>query len=159
MLLISGDGRPTEFLLPLASAHDDNNWKLISIPVAAIPGISAGNAQIKEVDIFGDSPTPMYLGKISVVVDETPIRVDPIEEIVVPRNDRRRYTVRATGGSTPLKYSWDWDSSDGLQEEGVGRSVTHAYVRAGDYMATVTVSDLYGLKPPVKMNFKVHVTP
>ena len=45
------------------------------------------------------------------------------------------------------------------QEEAIGRAVSHTYNKSGYYIATVTVSDLYGLKPPAKMTFKVHVTP
>ena len=78
-----------------------------------------------------------------------------------------QYVVTATAGLTPLVYSWDWDASDGIQDETQGRNVTHVFRKASaddtgkstDFVVTVTVTDLYNLKAPAKTSFKVHVTP
>lgn len=159
VVLLTNTDKQLEFLMPLASGRDDNNWRLLHIPVSGIPGLEANDTQIKAMRVFGDVPSTFYLGQVRVLIDATPITIDPISEKVVPRRESYRYTVTAHAGATPLKYSWDFDEADGIQEEGTGRTVVHAYPKAGDYIASVTVSDLYGLKKPAVLKFKVHVTP
>lgn len=39
------------------------------------------------------------------------------------------------------KYSWDFDSSDGLQEDFTGVAPVHTYLRGGSYLVTLTVYD------------------
>ena len=91
--------------------------------------------------------------------DKSPLQVALISDKTVPRGDKYRYTTSAFGGKTPLVYQWDFDASDGLQDEAEGKSVVHAFQKAGNYTVTVTVNDLYGTKKPVVTRFKVHVTP
>jgi hypothetical protein len=157
LLMITTTGKPLEVLVPLSYAREENQWKLLSIPVPAIGGLSADDAKIQEVRVFGDTTTTLYLGKIGVVVDSTPIKVEPQDEKNVSARDTYRYIATASAGATPLKYSWDWDASDGIQEESVGRVAHHAYYKVGDYTITVTVTDAYGTKAPASTSFKVHV--
>ncbi len=157
--MVMADGKTTEFLMPIASGTTDKQWKLLHIPVVSIPGLAASSPQIKEIRIFGDNPATIYLGQIRINVDATPISISPLTEKVVQRNASGQYYATASGGSTPLKYSWDFDESDGIQDEGEGRAVRHTYIRSGDYTATLTVSDVYGIKPSKKATFKVHVSP
>jgi hypothetical protein len=157
LVMMTTTGKSLEMVLPISYAREDNDWKLFNIPVPAIPGLAAGDAKIQEIRLFGDTSTTMYLGKISVVVDNTPLRVERIDEKNVGAKETYRYNASATAGATPLKYTWDWDASDGIQEESVGRSVTHAYYKPGDYKVTLTVSDAFGTKPPVTTTFMVHV--
>lgn len=160
VLLLTTSGKTLEILLPMAYNTRQDQWRLLDIPVPAIRGISPQDAQIKAIRIFGDASGTLNLGQIGVVNDKTPLTVEDLPNAeAVPRNMVYRYTALAHGGVTPLKYSWDFDASDGIQEEKIGRSVTYAYHKPGDYVATVTVSDLYGFKTPVKTTFKVHVTP
>jgi hypothetical protein len=169
VVLVTGSGRSLDVLMPLSSAVDDNQWKLVSIPVAMIPSIKAGDTLIKEVRVFGDAPATINVGSISVVEDSSPITVDPISDKTAQA--RAEYPYRAVGhaGITPLVYSWDWDASDGIQDETQGRVITHIFRRPTlyneatkkemDTVVTVTVSDLYGIKPPARTSFRVHVTP
>lgn len=159
VLMVTAGGKSLEMLLPLLSASDDGQWKLLSIPVPAIPGLKPGDTQIKEIRLSGDTSGTFYLGKIGVVVDSTPITVDHIDDKLAPRNAVYRYTALAHGGATPIKVTWDWDASDGIQVEAEGRSVTHAFRRTGDFVVTVTASDLYGYKKPASTTYKIHITP
>lgn len=169
VVLVTGTGRPLDAMLPMNSATDDNQWKLVAIPVAAIPGIKAEDALIKEIRIFGDAPATVHVGGISVVEDKAPITVEAISDRTVQARLEYPYRAKASAGITPLVYSWDWDASDGIQDETQGRGVTHTYRRQTAYDAnakkeldtviTVTVSDLYNIKPPAKTSFKVHITP
>lgn len=156
--MINTAGKATEFLLPMeyASTSSTSNWKTLSIPVAAT-GLKAGAAEIKEIRLFGDAPGTMNVGEIRTTVDATPINVDNMQRQTVGRNERRIYRVKATSGSVPLKVSWDFDASDGIQEEKAGRAVQHVYRKSGDYKVTVTVTDAYGLRAPKTITFPVFV--
>lgn len=158
--LLMNNGKASEFLMPMEYARTtEQQWKQLSIPVNAIPGVKADAAQVREVRIFGNVPGVIYVGQIRVVTDVTPLTVDRIGEKVVNRNARNVYTVRASAGIVPLKITWDFDESDGIQEELEGRSVVHRYHKTGDYTASVTVRDIYGVIEPKTVKFKVLVTP
>ena len=157
MVLMRAGGRGTEVMLPVANGVTENYWRLISIPVGAIPGITADNAKFSEFRLFGDYPGVMYVGRIGVVVDTTPIKVEPLSTMSVEVRKPYKYVANATAGASPLVYSWDWDSTDGIQEESVGRTVNHIYYKEGDVTGTLTVSDPYGVKAPVTTTFKIHV--
>ncbi len=42
------------------------------------------------------------------------------------------------------KYTWDYDSSDGIQEDFTGVAPAHVYSRGGSYLVTLTVYDSLG---------------
>lgn len=169
IVLVTSTNHQLEMLLPLDSATDEGQWKRVSIPIALIPGIKAGDAQIKEVRIFGDSAGIMRVGNISVLMDDTPITVDALQNRVLARLAVHEFRVIAKGGMTPLVVSWDWDAADGIQTETLGRAVTHQFRKESIYdpntnktldpVITVTVRDLYGIKKPASTKFSVHVTP
>jgi len=169
IVLVTATGRQLETLLPLDSAVDDGQWKRLSIPISVIPGIKADDAKIKEVRVFGDAPGILRLGNIAVIVDQTPITVDTLPNRDLARLASHDFRVAARGGITPLSVSWDWDASDGIQDEGQGRFVSHAFRKESAYdrntnkildnVVTVTVKDLYGSKKPAVTKFSVHVTP
>jgi hypothetical protein len=63
----------------------------------------------------------------------------------------------AVGGISPLQYSWDFDNSDGLQEDATGQRVVHVFRKESPtlgnsdpkpYIVTLTVSDVSGAKKP-----------
>ncbi len=156
LVMVTTGGKELEMLVPLAYAvRATDEWRRLSIPVAGIPGLTADDGKIKELRIFGDSLATLHLGKLSVVTDTTPLKVEPLVGV----KDIYQYTARASAGVTPLKYSWDWDASDGIQDESQGRTVRHTYFKPGDYTVTVTISDAFNVKPPVTTTFKVHVHP
>ena len=166
-VLTTSSGKKHEFLLDMKYAVDDNNWKQLNIPISKIPGLEATDGQITAIQLFGDAPGTFFLGNISVTEDSTPITLDEIgEKSAVAKLDVYTYRASARGGATPLLYSWDWDASDGIQEEAEGRAVLHAFRKASTvgtvnkpYIVTLTVRDLYGIKAPVSTTFKVYVTP
>jgi len=169
VVLVTSSGRQLETLLPLDSAVDDGQWKRLSIPISVLPGIKAEDAKIREIRVFGDAPGVIRLGNIAVIVDQTPITVDSLPNRDLARLGIHDFRVAARGGITPLAISWDWDASDGIQEEGQGRFVSHAFRKESAYdrntnkimdnVVTITVKDLYGIKKPVVTKFAVHVTP
>jgi hypothetical protein len=81
------------------------------------------------------------------------------------------FRAQATGGLSPLFYSWDFDASDGsTQEDGVGPVVVHLFRKPSrdapgqpgvpqPYVVTLTVRDLSGAKKPVRRTVDVIVNP
>jgi hypothetical protein len=167
VVMVTSGGKTLEAMLPLANATEEADWKVLSIPLTAIPNLTADDAQITEMRIFGDAPGTVNIGSIGIVEDSSPIKLDSINDKTVQRLAKYQYVATASGGATPLVYSWDWDASDGIQDETQGRNITHVFRKASvdeagkntDFVVTVTVSDLYNTKAPVKTTFKVHVTP
>jgi PKD repeat protein len=51
------------------------------------------------------------------------------------------FTGSASGGCPPYTYSWDFDDSDGIQEDSTEQNPTHAYQDPGGYTVTLTVTD------------------
>lgn len=157
VVFVTSAGNSIEKKIPVSYAVEDTGWKVISVPLCAIAGLTADDAKIKEVRVYGDTTGTMYLGKIGVVVDTTRIMIEPVDEQIVTANQKYRYTVSAHGGVSPLNYSWDWDDRDGIQNEAEGKSASHLYRKAGDYKVTVTVSDPYGVKATVSTKFNIHI--
>ncbi len=155
--IVTTTGASFEELLPLKYAVSHNNWEVVSIPVNAIKGINGDAATIKAIRIFGNGPGSLLIGKISVAVDASPLSDAHMDEQVVAVKQFVRYSVSATAGTRPVKFSWDWDASDGIQEESTGRSVYHAYYLPGDYKVTVTATDPYTGRVLGHITFNVHV--
>jgi hypothetical protein len=100
----------------------------------------------------------LYIGKISLVTDETPITIKPGDEYVQPMNTWLVFAADADGGASALHYSWDFDASDGIQEDAVGRQAKHFWKKPGVYTVTCTVSDREGIKAPAKATWRVEIT-
>ena len=171
VVLVSTDDKKMESWLPIETAVPvREDWKQIAVPVAAIGGLKDSSGVIKELEIFGDSPAILYLGEVRVMRDETPIRADDLPERTVAVNDSVQFTGSAEAGVTPLVYEWDFDDSDGIGVDKVGKTVSYKYRKSrrdpkspmgrdsAAYTVTLTVRDQYGLKQPIRRTTKVLVT-
>jgi hypothetical protein len=169
VVLVTEDNKHIETTLDMDSSHRDReDWTSLAIPVAAIPGLKDTDGQVKEIQIFGDSPSVMYLGEVRIIRDETPIRVDMLEERTIAKNDTINFIASADGGTTPLKYEWKIQGIPKPEEKtevtknyvvmAEGRTFKHRFRRNGDYLVTLTVSDKYGLKKPATTSVNIHVT-
>ena len=163
VVMLTTNGGTLEFLLPVMYSHGSDAWRQFNIPVSAIPGIKAEDAQIKEIRLFADEPTTMWLSGIRTITDTVPLAVAALEnQSALPKNSNYRYTAKVTGGASAIRVTWDFDETDGLQEDRTGPSVTYAYHKPTDknpdYIVTVTATDVYGIKPPAQRKFRIHVT-
>jgi hypothetical protein len=128
----------------------------VAIPFNTFKG--NGNGRVKRMLIFTNSPQTIYIGQISVLVDDTPITVVvPSKNILARVNTYVQFSALARAGVSSLRYTWDFDDSNGIQEEAIGRVVFHSFTKPGTYNVTVTVSDLAGVKKPVQEKIKVEV--
>lgn len=136
-------------------------WAWISIPFAAFKASKGGKIpetiRVKRMTLAGDNHDTFYLGEIRTEIDTDPITASAGDDQVVAVNDNVVFQGFGDSKITPLKYTWDFDSSDGIQEEAVGPIVTHAFKKGGVYTVTLTVSDPMGFKKPATSTCTVEV--
>lgn len=131
-------------------------WYSVAIPFNTFKG--KGNGVVKRMLICTNSPQTIYIGQISIAVDDTPITVAvPSKSMTVRVNTMVQFYAIGRAGLSSLRYTWDFDDSNGIQEESIGQVVFHSFPKQGTYTVTVTVSDLAGVKKPVQEKIKVEV--
>jgi hypothetical protein len=140
----------------------DPKWVRVAIPFAAFKiQKRLPNYRLKELRLFGDSPDTFYVGEIRTLSDNDPISIDPLDEQVVAVGDKVDFATHAEAGVATLRYSWDFDASDGIQEEAVGPRVSHIYRKPSPegkpFVVTLTVTDLAGVKEPARLTTTVEV--
>jgi len=160
-LLTMADGTSYELLRPVEvlPTDDPGGYVNVSFPVLAIrkknadgtpaAAPSGEGARLQRLVIFGDKYAKFNIGEIDVITDETPIVPAPLDLPPSFAEDAITFTGSAEAGASTLRYSWDFDASDGIQNEAEGRSVTHVYKKEGTYKVTLTISDVDGIKKPV----------
>ncbi len=174
LIITTTDGKKSEALIPASTTVGvERGWKQAGIPLQAIKGFDKTNKIIKDIAFSGDVSTAFYLGDIRVISDRTPIRAEPsFKSAVASINDSLTFSATGYGGSSVLKYSWDFDDADGIQVDAEGQTVTYRFRTAsndlrnpstmrpnGEFTITLTVSDSYGLKDPYVTKIKVKVNP
>ena len=168
------DGMKSEAFVPAATTTSiDRGWKQAGIPLQAIKGFDKTNKIVKNISFSGDVSTAFYLGDIRVINDRTPIRAETnFKTALCNINNTLTFSAMGTGGSSVLKYSWDFDDADGIQTDAEGSTVKYRFRTAsndlrnpstmrpnGEFTITLTVSDAYGLKEPYVTTIKVKVNP
>jgi hypothetical protein len=150
---------------------DQEGWFSVAIPFVAFKGLDkAQSAKVKEIRIFGDSKDTFWIGEIRTTSDDEPISVDALDDLEVSKGEPVELRAQATGGISPLQYTWDFDLSDGIQEDAFGPSVVHTFrkesptapgnqLEVQPYVVTVTVKDLSGAKKPIRRQAAVIVNP
>lgn len=150
---------------------DQEGWFSVAIPFVAFKNLDkAQSAKVKEIRLFGDSKDTFWIGEIRTTTDDEPISVDALDDLEVSKGEPVELRAQATGGISPLQYTWDFDLSDGIQEDAFGPSVVHTFrkesptapgnqLEVQPYVVTVTVKDLSGAKKPIRRQAAVIVNP
>jgi len=172
MIITTTDGMRSEAILPAAtSSSNDRGWKQAGIPLQAIRGFNSTNKIIKSIGFAGDVSTAFYIGDMRVLNDKTPVRGEPnFRTLQTFKNAENVFSATGFGGSSVLKYTWDFDDADGIQVDAEGQAVRYKYRIASDdaanpgsirkdgvFIVTLTISDAYGLKEPYSTQIKVKV--
>jgi hypothetical protein len=133
-------------------------WQQMAVPFVAFKGADKLKSfKLREVRIFTDKKDEFNIGEIRTTTDDEPIQVEPLENLEVSVNDTVQFSAKASAGLSTLKYSWDFDASDGIQEDATGPRVLHVFKKASGtnaagapvpYIVTLTVSDISGAKKP-----------
>ena len=157
------DGKKSEVYVPAdTSTGSEDGWKNVAIPLQAITGLDRTNKTIQSISIGANTIATFYVGDLRVVDDSTPIRgemIPDVTEMNLALGDEVTFSAAGRGGSSILRYTWDFDDRDGIQVDAEGQSVNRKFRKAGTYVVTCTISDYYGLKPSYALKTKVTVNP
>lgn len=149
--LLVSEGFPLSFQIRMGEA-----WFVVAIPFNTFKG--KGNGKVTQMLICTNSPQIVYIGEIKATIDRTPIKLNlPYTALSARVNIPVQFFASAEGGLSTLRFSWDFDKSDGIQEEAIGNPVVHTFTKEGKYIVTVTVSDEAGVKKPVQGEISVEV--
>lgn len=134
-------------------------WLPFGIPVSALKfPAGSDSSPLQSVMVSGDGYSVTYIGKISLVNDNTPITAWAGDMQDVAANDTVTLKARAEGGASMLHYSWDFDAADGVTEQATGQSITKVFTKSNEtHTVTLTVSDVDGIKKPVVSTVVVKV--
>ena len=153
-------GASAEILQPVTTYKADSaGWAKVAAPLAAIKWpVAPEQFRLKRLIFTTDLPDTIYVADIRIATDDTPITASAGEEQqVVAARDVVVFKAVAEGGLSTLLYSWDFDKSDGIQEDATWLVAQHSYNKRGEYDATLTVKDYYGLKTPATATVHVSV--
>ncbi len=161
VVITTSDGKKAEAYLDLKSMRADaKGWFSAGVPLQSINGFDKTNKEIKSIAISGDNSSTIYIGEIKILNDPTPIYGEPsVREMNLAIGDERTFSAFGYGGSTALKYTWDFDATDGINVDAEGQTVTRRFRKPGKYVITVTIQDVYGLKKPFQATINVEVNP
>lgn len=144
---------------PIDLRRTESGWTTFSFPLAAFKGNRpSGAAMLSQLKIFGDRPDVFYIGEIRTLIDESEIYLEesPEEQTVSPY-DPVQLTVLASGGLASVEYVWDFNKTDGLQDEAYGENVFYSWPVQGDYVVTLRVRDINNVKPELRQEYLMTV--
>lgn len=159
LVVTTSDGLKSEIYVDVPRGSDAA-WKPLGVPLKAISGFGRTNKEIVEIAMSGDAVSSFYLGDIRVSNDSSPVSGDlNHSELNLALNDEIEFIANGYGGATPLKYTWDFDKTDGIQVDAEGSSIKRRFRKPGKFTVTVTIQDLYGLKKAYTRTCEVTVNP
>ena len=161
VILTTSDGKKSEAYVPVStSGSGERGWRSVAVPLQAFAGLANTNKMVKEIALSGDAVTTFYVGDVRTINDTTPISGDTqYHTMNLALGDEVDLTARGYGGSSILKYTWDFDNTDGIQVDAEGQTVHRKFRKPGKYKVTLTISDLFGLKKPYTREIDVTVNP
>lgn len=158
LVVTTTDGKKSEAYLSVRATGGEQ-WRNFSLPLQAINGFDKTNKVIQSIAISGDAISTFWIGEMRVINDSTAITgemnfKDPLN---LASGDEREFVAYGYAGSTPLKYTWDFDDRDGIQVDSEGQVVKYKFRRPGKFRVTVTISDMYGKKTAISKSVEVTV--
>ncbi|CAN5399702.1 hypothetical protein BH11ARM2_BH11ARM2_11070 [soil metagenome] len=168
VIVTTTDGKKSEAYIPVSTnGGGERGWRMAAVPLQGISGFDRTNKDVKEIAFSTDAISTVYVGDIRVVNDATPIRGEIAardrtgnlrkQGLNLANGDEVDFIGTGLGGSSVLKYTWDFDDSDGVDVDAEGQVVRRKFRKTGTYTVTLTVSDYFGLKEPYKTTMKVTV--
>jgi len=163
-VFVSDTGQKLSVEEPTNPLDPDDNWVRVAVPLAKFSALGdVKEFKLSRLLLFSDgpgtvnNPATMFVGEIKLVTDDKPIKVDSLGARVEAPGYDIFLEANADGGVSSLTYSWDFDNSNGLQQDLTGKVGRVVYTRGGDYTVTVTVSDVDGVKTPAAATGKISV--
>lgn len=161
LVITTTDGLRSEAFLDLkGKVPDQRGWLKSGIPLQAIAGFGRTNKLIQSIALAGDTSGTFYVGEMNILNDSTPVYGELNEgNMNLALGDERTLIASGYGGSSPLKFEWDFDAADGIQVDATGQTVKRKFRKPGKYTITLTVTDVYGLKKAHTSTIEVEVNP
>ncbi len=157
-MFMSDTGKSISLQVPTNQLDPDDNWVRMAVPMARFSKLGdVKEFKLKRLAIFTDIPATLYLGEMKIINDTTPIKIDLLDDQTIAAGDELYFFGSASAGVSSLIYSWDYDDSNGIQEETTGRVGRFVYKREGEYNVTLTVKDADGLKEQASVKARITV--
>lgn len=172
-VFLMADGSQYELVRPLdiAPTEDPDSYVPVHVPLAALKkaakkSLSGNGAKLASLVVCGDKYEQFHIGEIDVLTDETEVSAADLEDQIAFSDNEMTFIADAEGGASTLKFSWDWDANDGIQEDDTGRTVKHVFpaslFRGNEQLhkvvVTLTVTDVDGLKKAVSKKLTMEVS-
>lgn len=143
----------SRFLVP-------GGWNKIAIPMNAFKTVKPEKgARLQSIRLFADRADIFYVSRISLVVDNAPMRLaiaaNPDE---VRTGEAVKFFADVAAGDAITLVNWDFDTADGIQTNAQGEEVAWVYKEPGTYTVTCTAEDVYGNKDAVRQTLQITVT-
>ena len=132
------------------TAVDAEGWLRVVMPVRTFQscGETMG-AKVEKVAFFGDGTGTLYVGRASMVQEDTPLLADPgPQQRRVKVGQEVRFEAAEQPQGVRARYTWDFDDLDGITEDAVGPRATWKFEQEGYYVVTLTVKDMSGSLVP-----------
>ncbi|HEX3000503.1 MAG TPA: PKD domain-containing protein [Armatimonadota bacterium] len=161
--LFIGAGKPVEACSVGDLKTDDGGWTTVGIPLSSLKDkITSNTFSVKRLVVSADSADTIYIARVALVNDNNSINAqvtaDRYNEIKV--NNTVSFTATAAAGITPLHLSWDFDASNGIQEDAIGDHVEYSFLKPGRYTVTLTArAEDNAQKDPATETVEVEVVP
>lgn len=161
VIVTTTDGKKSEAYVPLTTGGGgERGWKSVSVPLQSITGLADTNKTIKQIAFSGDAISTFYVGDIRTVNDSTPITGSiNATDMNLALGDEVELRAWGNGGSSVLKYTWDFDAKDGIQIDAEGQTVKRKFRKPGKYVITLTIVDANGLKKSFSTTVNATVNP
>jgi hypothetical protein len=136
---------------------DERGWVPVTASLTELKG-PQGATQVRAVGLFADESEVFYLGRIRLLEDKRPVEAAiNAEPLFVSPNALITFSVSLRGGAVDPIISWDFDKSDGIQQQAFGQEVKYLYKKPGDYLVTCTITDKAKVRPPVTATVGIKV--
>lgn len=159
LIITTTDGKKSEAYVPVDTRRPDaRGWVSVGLPLQAITGFDKTNRTVQSVAVASDVVSTFYIGEMKIQNDATPIYGEVnLTELNIGTDEIVTLTASGFGGASVLRYTWDFDATNGIQVDAEGQSIKRRFRKPGTYTVTVTISDKYNLKAPFKTTLKVTV--
>jgi len=73
--------------------------------------------------------------------EDAPLLADAGENLKARVEEDATFTAKEQPGGVKVNYTWDFDDTDGIGEDGYGSTTKWTFLAPGHYNVTLTVSD------------------
>jgi len=145
-------------------------WVHLDIPLAEAVSSQNVSGSLRRIALLGDGEGEVYVGQALLALDPDPLDfvikagTGAEDEITVRAGEPVDFYLEAKKGRRGLiRYTWDFDDKDGIQEDHVSatpeETVPVTKEQAGTYTLTVTAHDRDQVKENRQQTFKLIVQP